>query len=246
MFKSFFYKAKYTPVTYVFVAAFLILPVLAGLRIADAELLTAFNKMSVWPIGIEFFIEMLIVIEVSWLAIEDFLNGTVMNALAAGNSRSNVFFGRLLAILTLLSLEFLLATIVYGFAALRNGEIATIKPDEWGMLITNLLLMWARYIMIATLCVAACFAIRKIYAMVTCIAVTFLIIFTDSAASMRNLTGLKNILKYLPLNTAKLMRDELSKGQLDIAGSLINTIPVLVIIILAIVVGRIMFDRADL
>ncbi len=244
---NFFYKLRHRPVSYLFPIFFAALAVIAGVMSLGEGRLSAFQKLVLWPISWEFFIEMLTAAQCSWLAVSDFAGGTYINIIAAGAGRTKYFFSKLFAILLTVTVELFAAATVFLIINFLGEEHAVLTGTQTGMVTLNLLLMWARHMMLAAVCVAVCFIVRRLYSMFVCIAVTFVYIFLDSASSVtETLSWYKIIMRYLPLGTAKAMRDSLLIGSFSAKESVVATIPVIVIALVAVAVTALIFNRADL
>lgn len=244
----FWYKAKHRILTYFFVAIFLILPIYAANLISYVQEVPLNQKLAYWPMAWEFFIEMFLAIEVSWEILADILNGTYKNMLSAGIGKRKFFFQNLLNVGILATGELITSTIIF-YAVLWKGRdlyFGLSVTDERALFI-YLVLMWCRHIALVFFCVVICLLVRKLSALFTCVISTFMVMFFDSVASMSGKTNfLTKLINYLPIGTAKAMRDAIFEGRFIASEAIIDTLPTIAITLVIVLGGELIFSMSEM
>lgn len=247
MVSSYIYKSVRRAATYGFFFAMALIAFLTYKNINGHVEYSSFQKLTFWPFTWEFFIEMVIAIEASWIILSDMVNGTYKNVVAGGVRRRNYFWCQLVCVLTMITVELVFASFTYFYFLLRNSGLEGVPFECLKMYGFYLLLIWARHLTIATVCASLGFMFRKLYVMMGAILVVFSLMFLDAASGIRtDLAGLAKIMSYMPHATAKVLRDQIFMGNIPVASSIINTLPTIAIAVIVVVVAMIVFEKADL
>lgn len=214
---------------------------------SGVEFNTTFHRIILWPFTWEFFIEMLLAIEASWLILNDMMNGTYKNVVSAGISRRRYFLSQMLCVIVTVTLELILAALFYIRLMYDKIGLYDITSEQWKMYIFYLILIGIRHLTIVILCASISFMVRKIRVMITSVLVVFSVMFLDAIASVRSdLKVLVAVMDYMPHATAKLLRDQIFMGNIPIVKSMINSIPTIMIAVVIASIAMIVFEKADL
>ena len=248
MISCFIYKTSRRVSTYVSFAVFVLLAIITWETLKGDYWRTAYQKVVSWPFAWEFFIEMILALEASWLVLQDILNGTFKNTVSCGGGRREYFLSQMGCTCILITAELALASAFYISNALNAAGFSEITAGQWLIYLLYLVLIWIRHMAIVVLCASIGFIVRAIYALVGSVAITFTVIYLDAVTTMEpEWTFLAEIMKYSPVGSGRVLRDQLySTGGFPVGSSILNTLPTIAITIVVAVISMRVFEKADL
>jgi hypothetical protein len=248
MISCFIYKASRRAITYVSFVVFVLVAIVTWETIKTNYWRTAYQKVVIWPCVWEFFIEMILAVEASWLVLQDILNGTFKNTVSCGLSRRKYFFGQMGCVCVMITAELALASILYISNALNDAGFSEITAGQLLIYLLYLVLIWVRHMAVVVLCASIGFMVRAIHALVGSVAVVFAIIFLDAVTNIKTeWTYFVEIMKYTPLGSGKMLGDQIyATGSIPIGSSILITLPTIAITIVVAVISMRVFEKADL
>ncbi len=247
MWRSFGYKAARSVVVYGVTAFILILSALCCKKAVGYSDLSTFHKLVIWPFGFEFFIEMALAVEASWLVLNDMVSGTYKNAISSGIGRKKFFFSQITCVITLITLELLAATVYYFSGVMKGVPISSIGNDRWREYLLYMLFVWIHHMTIVMISMSLCFIARKLYMMLSVLLVLFCMMFFDALIKRRpELEFIVKILNHMPHAIARYLRDATVLESLTFGKAVTAIIPTLVIAIIMPIVAAVLFTKGDL
>lgn len=208
---------------------------------------TSFQLLANWPSSCEFFLELLLAVEASWIVLSDIVNGTYRNIIASGVKRRRYFFSQTGCAAGMSTFGLLLATLCYCELMKNQAGFSAITYKQWLMYSSHLVLIWVRYMAMVVICASLAFIIKKLYAVVVSVLVLlFFMLFDGMAIAHPELDWVAKIMNYTPHGGGNVLRDQMLKGTLSIGSSILNTLPIGVVAIIAMVIAVGLFEKTDL
>ena len=248
MISCFFYKASRRAITYLSFIVFVLVAAVTWKNFKGDYWRTAYQKVVSWPCAWEFFIEMILAVEASWLVLQDILNGTFKNTVSCGLSRRKYFFGQMGCVCVMITAELAFASIIYICSVSNMAGFSEITAGQWLIYLLYLVLIWVRHMAVVVLCASIGFMVRAIHALVGSIVVVFSLIFLDAMTTIKTeWTYFVEIMKYTPVGSGKMLGDQIyATGSIPIGSSILITLPTIAITIVVAVISMRVFEKADL
>lgn len=247
MWRSFWFKTVRNVAVYGCVAVFLILVALCLDETEGNTNLNIYHKLVIWPFDFEYFIEIVIAAEASWLVINDLVSSTYKNAISSGISRKKYFISQVTCILLLITLELFVAS-EYYFSQITTGvQLSTIGSNEWESYILYILFIWMHHMAIAIISMSFSFIVRKLYVMLTVLFVLFAMMWLDALIKMRpELEMVVKILNHMPHAIARYLQKEAELQSITFGKSMVAILPTLAIAAVMLIISGILFSRGNL
>lgn len=247
MYRSFWYKTARSAAVYGCVVIFMILAALCWDEARSYTDLNTYCKLVIWPFGFEFFVEIVIAVEASWLVINDLVSDTYKNAISSGTGRLKYFFSQIACVLLLITLELFVASAYYFSQVIKGVPLSGIGGVEWKTYIIYLLFIWMHHMTIAVISMSLSFIVRKLYVMLTVLLALFGMMWLDALIKLRpELEMVVKILNHMPHAIAGYLQKEAELQSITFGKSMIAILPTLVIAAVMLIIAGIIFTGGNL
>ncbi len=245
--RSFWFKAARSVAVYGCAVVFLILVALCWDEARDYTDLNTYYKLVIWPFGFEFFIEIVIAAEASWLVINELASSTYKNAISSGIRRKSYFFSQTACVILLITLEVIVASAYYFSQVTKGIPLSSIGFTEWKSYLIYMFFIWIHHMSIALICISLCFIIRKLYVMLTVLGVLFGMMLLDAVVRVRpELDLVIKIVNHMPHAIARYLQKEAELQSITFGKSMVAILPTLAIAAVMLIISGILFSRGNL